>query len=146
MYLLIYVWLIVCGLSLIVEYFTQKLIAIWCSIGAFVASVLAAFLLKWYYQVGSFVLTSLILTLLLRNPFLRRADKSYKRRMAFSAMGKQFDLLTPITIKSAGTIRIEDGVFEVVCEDGAVLPEGALVQVVGFKEGKITVKDANNDV
>ena len=66
--------------------------------------------------------------------------------MAFSAMGKQFDLLTPITIKSAGTIRIEDGVFEVVCEDGAVLPEGALVQVVGFKEGKITVKDANNDV
>ncbi len=140
MQILLYVWLIASAVFFIIEYVNQKAVFLWFGIGGIVSAILSGVSLEWYYQVGAFVVVSVVLTLSLRKPVLNSSDKSYRGKLANSVIGKEFELLTPITLRLPGTVKIADTVFEVLEQNGNVLAQNTTVEVVEYKNQKLIVK------
>ncbi len=143
MELFLYVWLTVSALFLIMEYATRQAVAIWVSVGALASGVIAGFALEWYYQILAFFVLPVGLTLLFRKPLLMRSDKNLIRKTVQSSVGKYFELLTPITATSAGTIRVDEIILDVLAKDGNVIPENSTVFAVGFKGNRLLVEKVN---
>ncbi len=140
MQVLLYVWLIASAVFFIIEYVNQKAVFLWFGIGGIASAILSGVSLEWYYQVGAFVVVSVILTLSLRRPVLNFSDKSYRGKLANSIIGKEFELLTPITLRLPGTVKIADTVFEVLEQNGNVLAQNTTVEVIEYKNQKLIVK------
>lgn len=139
---MLYVWLAITVVAIIVEITTTEMLSIWFAGGgllALLASVLKAPLIV---QVCIFVVVSLILLVAFRKVVLRKLTKGETNLNADSAVGMEFELLTPIQFNSPGSIKVNDVVWNVVTENQSVtIPEKTIVKVVGLKGNKYIVEE-----
>ncbi len=138
----LYIWLGVTALALILEFITNDMISIWFVGGGLIAMILSACGLEWYVHLPVFLVVSLLSMLLLRKFALKHLIKDQEKTNADSAIDKEYTLLTAISFNQHGSIKVNDVVWTAVCEDDrAVIPEGAIVKVVGIKGNKYIVKE-----
>lgn len=138
------VWLIyltAAAIALVVEFFTNKMYAIWFCFGGIIASGLAGFGTKWYITLAVFFGASFLLMLILRKPMLRSLNGESKRRDE-NVIGKEFRLLTRIGVSIPGTIRVNDVEREAYAENpGDEIEEGAIVVVTETRGIGFVVKE-----
>jgi len=137
----IYIWLAVTAISLIVEFCTNDMVSIWFAGGGVGAMILSAFNLEWYIHVPTFIVVSFILLLSFRKTVLKYLDKGEVHINADSAIGKEYALITAIGFNQAGTIKINDVVWNVITENqNDSIPKGTIVKVVQLKGNKYIVE------
>ena len=137
----IYIWLGITVLALVVEALTNELITIWFAVGGLVSIILSAFGVQWYISTPIFLAISFALVLSLRKISLKLLNKNNERINADAVFGKEFMLLSGISLNKAGTIKVNDVVWNVATENQQdVVPEGTLVEILYLKGNKYIVK------
>lgn len=138
----LYVWLAVTIIALVVEFLTSDMISIWFAGGGLVAMILAAFKLQWYIHFPVFLVLSFVLLLCFRKSVMKHLDKGKVFTNADAVFGKEYKLLTAISLNNPGTIKVNDIVWNVVCQDDfAEIEAGALVKVIEIKGNKYVVEE-----
>ena len=105
-----------------------------------VALVLALVDLIWQWQLVLFGIFSLVGTLIFWKYFRVRpaenATSTLNNRKA-QLVGMRASLLQPV-LRGRGKVQIQDALWTVTCEED--LPQGALVEVVGYDDTALHVK------
>jgi membrane protein implicated in regulation of membrane protease activity len=139
---MLYVWLAITVVAIIVEITTTEMLSIWFAGGGLLALLATALKAPLIVQVCIFVVVSIILLLVFRKMVLKKLSKGESNLNADSAVGMEFELLTPIQFNSPGSIKVNDVIWNVVSEDQSVtIPEKTIVKVVGLKGNKYIVKE-----
>ncbi len=136
-----YVWLGVTAVALMLEFLTSDLLSIWFAGGGIVAMILALCGLSWYVHLPVFIVLSFVLLLSFRKVVMKYLNKGDAHTNADAAIGKEYKLLTPISLNEAGSIKVNDVVWSAVTEnEGESVSEGTLVKVKYIKGNKYIVE------
>jgi membrane protein implicated in regulation of membrane protease activity len=139
---MLYVWLAITVVAIIVEVTTTEMLSIWFAGGSLLAMLATALKAPLIVQICVFVVVSLILLVAFRKMVLKKLSKGETNLNADSAVGKEFELLTPIQFNSPGSIKVNDVVWNVVLENQSkTIPEKTIVKVVGLKGNKYIVEE-----
>lgn len=138
----IWIWLAVVVATMIIEFISVEMIAVWFSAGALVSLITSLFIPYWA-QIIVFVVVSLVLLLAFRKIALKYLLGKDKLKTNVDALvGKVYKLLTPIENEKAGTIKINDIVWTAKTEkDDVVLKENTMVEIVNISGNKAIVKE-----
>ncbi len=137
----VYVWLGVTALALIIEFVSNDMISIWFAGGGIVAMIISAFGVSWYVHFPIFIVLSMVLLLAFRKIVMKYLYKGESRTNADSAIGREYILLTDIAFNQAGTIKINDVVWNAVAKtQGEEIPAGTKVRVLAIKGNKYVVE------
>ncbi len=138
----VYIWLGVTALALIIEFVSNDMISIWFAGGGIVAMIISAFGVSWYVHVPIFIVLSMVLLLTFRKIVMKYLYKGESRTNADSAIGREYILMTNIAFNQAGTIKINDVVWNAVAEtQGEEIQAGTKVKVLAIKGNKYIVKE-----
>lgn len=136
-----YVWLGVTAVALIVEFITSDLLSIWFAGGGIIAMILALCGLSWYVHLPIFIVLSFVLLLSFRKMAMRYFNKGDARTNADAAIGKEYKLLTPISLNEPGSIKVNDIIWSAVTENESdSVSEGTLVKIKYIKGNKYVVE------
>lgn len=138
----IYIWLAVTAVALILEFITADMVSVWFAGGGLVSMILAGCGASWYIHLPVFIILSLVLMFCFRKTALRLLSKNDTKTNAESVIGKEFRLLSEISLNSPGTIKVAGVVWNAVCEDeNKVVAEGTLVRVKSINGNKYVVEE-----
>lgn len=141
----VYVWLAITVCSAIIEFITNEMLSIWFAGGGLVAMILALCGLSWYIHLPAFIVVSIVLLLCFRKIVLKYFYKGESRTNADSAIGKEYELLTPISFGINGSIRVNDVVWTAVgVEQNVEISAGKTVKVLDIKGNKYVVEEVKN--
>ncbi len=138
--ILIYTWVAVMALALVIEFLTNKLIAIWFSVGGLFGLVLAVCGLEWYIQLPVAVVVVVPLVTFLRNYIMGKVQARHEREAKDPNVGKTFTLLSPIRTGEFGTIKINDIVWRVETADLTEVLAGTVVKILELKDDVYVVE------
>ena len=141
---LIWLWLGIFVLTLVVEIFTEELVSVWVSAGAFVALILAIFLPSdnslWWVQVLSFAAVSITLIFALR-PVIKKFYKINDRKTNSDAMiGEKAVVTKRITELEHGTVKYHGSTWPAVSLDGSEIEEEEVVVIENIQGNKLVVR------
>ena len=137
----VYIWLAVTVLALIVEFITSDFFSIWFAGGGLIALVLAVVNVPWYVHLPVFFVLSFVLILSFRKTVLKFFVKADVHTNADSAIDKDFILLSDISFNQAGTIKVNDVVWNVVTANPREeVKKGTIVKVKEIKGNKYIVE------
>ena len=140
----IYLWLAIIVIALVVEFCTNEMVSVWFAGGGLVAVILAAFEVPWEVCIPVFLVLSFVLLLCFRKVTMKYLNRNTARVNADSAIGKEYELLSAIEFNKAGTIKINDVVWNVTTEKQTdAISAGEIVKVVALKGNKYIVEKAN---
>ena len=138
----LYAWLAVTAAALIVEFMTTELVSVWFVGGGLVAMLLAGLGLDWYVHVPAFIVVSFAMMLCFRRLVMKKLNKDEIKTNAETAIGKEYELLTPIGFNQAGSIKINGVVWSAVTEDeNAEIPAGTKVILERIEGNKYIVRE-----
>ena len=134
-------WIALAIAFLAVEFGTVALISLWFVIGALAAMAADLLGAALWLQILIFALVSLAMLLLVR-PFLRRFVNPYKTATNADALVGQEALVTEAVHNLGGTgaVKLRGLTWTARSEDGAPIPEGAVVVVSAIDGVKAIVK------
>lgn len=123
-------WIALAVGFLAVEFGTVALISLWFVIGALAAMVADLLGAVLWLQILIFALVSLAMLLLVR-PFLRRYVNPYKTPTNADALLGQEAIVTEAinNLEGTGAVKLGGLTWTARAEDGAPIPEGAVVVV-----------------
>lgn len=138
----VYIFLAITVASLVLEFVTTEMVSIWFAGGGLVAMILAIFKVDWYITVPVFIVVSFLMMLLFRDMVVKHLKKGGERTNAESVVGKEFTLLSDISFGNAGTIKVNDVIWDVkLTEEDAELKKGSKVRVLKIEGNKYIVEE-----
>ncbi len=138
--ILIYVWVAVMGLALVLEFLTNKLIAVWFTASGLVGLILAIFEIAWYIQLPVAIAVAVPLVGFLRPYIMNKITERQEREAKDPNVGKTFTLLSPIRVGELGTIKINDDVWKVEAMGEAEVLAGTVVKIIQLKDDVYVVE------
>jgi membrane protein implicated in regulation of membrane protease activity len=138
-------WAAVAVVCLILELTAGDFFIICFSIGAFFAAIAAAVGAGIYVQLLTFAVFTLISLFWVR-PFAQRyLHKGEDNRVsnADALLGRQGRVVETVKADGFGRVQIDGDIWKAVTNEGADIPEGANVRVVGRESTIITVETLN---
>lgn len=138
-------WAAVAVVCLILELTAGDFFIICFSIGAFFAAIAAALGMGIYVQLLTFAVFTLISLFWVR-PFAQRyLHKGEDNRVsnADALLGRQGRVVETVKSDGFGRVQIDGDIWKAVTNEGADIPEGANVRVVGRESTIITVETIN---
>ena len=134
------VWAVVAVLCLILELSSGDFFIICFSIGAVAAVIGAAVGLSIYWQVGLFVLFSLLAIFTVRPFALRWLHKNEPNRAtnADALLGRTGRVTEAISVDNNGYVQIDGDLWKAVSDTN--IPVGTTVRVIGRESTIITVE------
>ena len=147
MEVMFWVWLGVIAVTLIIEIVTLELVSIWFTIGAVIPFILSAIGgIRIEIQISVFVVVSALLILFLRKVAQKVLFKNMNEKTnTDSIVGKKFKLLEKTDLENNGSLKINGVVWTAVSEDGNLIEEGTLVEVIRLDGNKLVVRKLNGD-
>ena len=147
MEVMFWVWLGVIAVTLIIEIVTLELVSIWFTIGAVIPFILSAIGgIRIEIQISVFVVISALLILFLRKAAQKVLFKNMNEKTnTDSIVGKKFKLLEKTDLENNGSLKINGVVWTAVSEDGNLIEEGTLVEVIRLDGNKLVVRKLNGD-
>lgn len=134
-------WLILCGIFLLIEIFTVSFLMFWPGIGAFLAFIAAALNASFPVQVGVFSVSTILMIAFMK-PLVKKLFKTKDVSMnSKSIIGKTGIVIKKIdNIESVGQVKVSGELWSAFTEDGENLEEDAEVIVEEIQGVKLKVK------
>ncbi len=134
-------WLILCGIFLLIEIFTVSFLMFWPGIGAFLAFIAAALNASFSVQVGVFAVSTILMIVFMK-PLVKKLFKTKDVSMnSRSIIGKTGIVIKRIdNIESIGQVKVSGELWSAITEDGEDLEEGAEITVEEIQGVKLKVK------
>lgn len=140
MTLWVWIWLGIIALAIILEAATMELVSIWCIFGGIVALVLALCGVSIEIQWIVFGAVSVILLLSLRKIMQKFLYKNDQHTNADAEFGKTTNLITSITKKKYGTIKVNGITWTATTVDGTEIEAGQTVKIINLEGNKYIVE------
>ncbi len=135
------IWLAALVILLIAEALTLGLTTIWFAGGALIALVAALVGANVWVQLGIFLAVSLILLIFTRPVALRYMNKSTLKTNVDSLAGEQGIVSETIdNLEATGKVKLNDVFWMARSEDGSIINEGTVVEIVRVDGVKLIVK------
>jgi membrane protein implicated in regulation of membrane protease activity len=141
----IWVWVAVIVISAIIEAITTDLTSIWFTVGGIIALIICICGAPEIAQVIPFGIVSLLCILTIRPVVKKTISKQTIETNISSLVGRKETLITPITHKTKGTIKINDVIWNVVSEDNSEIKANTEIEIVSVSGNKLIVKKVNNN-
>lgn len=133
-------WLIILIAFIVLEVATTALVSVWFIGGALVALILSALGAKLWLQLVAFFVVSGILLAILR-PLAKKYFRPKEKFGTDRLIGKDAIVTEQIdNINGKGAIRIEGKEWSARSEDGAVIRENEIVEIMSLEGVKLIVK------
>lgn len=135
------IWLAALVVLLIAEALTLGLTTIWFAGGALIALVAALLGANVWVQLGIFLAVSLVLLIFTRPLALRYMNKSTLKTNVDSLAGEQGIVSETIdNLEATGKVKLNDVFWMARSEDGSIINEGTVVEIVRVDGVKLIVK------
>lgn len=136
-----WIWMIIAAIFVVGEIFTAGFFLFWFGVGAAVAGVLALLGLSFGWQLGAFVVVSLVLFASSRRLAERFSKKQPPGIGADRFLGKQGIVLEDIdNVANSGRVRLDKEEWRADSETEALIPTGTQVEVVRLDGTHLVVK------
>ena len=130
---MIIIWASIIAISLLIEYFTNELVTIWCAGSGVVSLLLAGFGVGVEWQVITFFAISLPLVLFVRGIIKKKMDfPTVATNIVDTYTGKQMKLTKQVS-EGRGEIKINDTFWRVEVENAEGAEVGTLVELIEMK-------------
>ena len=135
-------WLILCGICLIVEIFTVSFLMFFPGVAAFFAFIVALLGANATIQCLVFIISSIIMIIFFR-PLVTKLFKTNDIAMNSNALiGKSGVVLKDIKgHDTVGQVKVAGEIWSAICEDDILLPKDSKVGVVAISGVKLIVKE-----
>lgn len=136
---LVWIWAIILACSLLVEFFTMQMFAIWVAFGALcglVMSLIGGIALE--VQILSACGVALLSMLFLRKLAMKYLHKSADKNSAEPLLNKTCVVVEEISADKAGAVKVNGVVWTAISEE--TLAEGQKVKIVELIGNKLKVK------
>lgn len=136
---LVWIWAIILACSLLVEFFTMQMFAIWVAFGALcglVMSLIGGIALE--VQILSACGVALLSMLFLRKLAMKYLHKSADKNSAEPLLNKTCVVVEEISADKAGAVKVNGVVWTAISEEA--LAEGQKAQIVEIIGNKLKVK------
>lgn len=141
-----YIWLGVIAVAVFTEAVTSELVSVWFIAGGIVALIASLLGASWYITVPLFIAVSVISMIVFRKIVIKYFRKSEIKTNAESVIGKDYELLTDISFNNAGTIKVNDVIWNVVTDNEKdEVKAGTIVTVKEIKGNKYIVAVKENE-
>lgn len=138
-----YIWLILAGLFVIIEFFTMGFLVFWFGIGALITMIVSFFTNNIFIQTSVFLVASVIL-LFATKPFVKRFSSKTIPTNANSLIGKTGLVVQEIdNIKSVGQVKVNGELWSAVSLNNIIIAKDTQVEIVEINGVKLTVKQIN---
>ena len=136
------VWLMLCGLCLIIEIFTVSFLMFFPGVGAFFAFISALLGANVTIQSIVFVVSSALMIIFLR-PLVTKLFKTKDIAMNSNALiGKSGIVLKDIKgDEKVGQVKVQGEVWSAICEDGTSIDKDTRITVLAISGVKLIVKE-----
>lgn len=142
-----WVWLAVIAVTLLIEIVTLDLVSIWFSFGAVIPFILSA--IGGIYieiQISVFIVVPALLIIFVRKYAQRWLFKNMNTKTNVdSLVGKKFRLLESTDFEKNGSLKVNDVVWTAVSENGEIINQGAVVEVIKVDGNKLIVKEIESN-
>jgi membrane protein implicated in regulation of membrane protease activity len=136
-----WIWMAIAALFVIAEIFTAGFFMLWFGVGAAVAGILALLDMSMGWQLGSFVVLSLVLFVISRQFAERFTKKQPPGVGADRFISERGIVVEEIdNIKNTGRVRIGKDEWRADSETDEVIPEGKTVEVTQLDGTHVVVK------
>ena len=136
-----YIWLIISGIAIIIEFFTVGFLIFWFSIGALIAMIVSFFTDNIFIQTSVFIISSTLL-IFATKPFVKHFDiPNPLRSNVYSLTDKIGIVIQEInSSNSTGQIKVDGETWTAVCENpSSVIPGDSKVRIIKIKGVKAVV-------
>ena len=135
------IWLAALVILLLAEALTLGLTTIWFAGGALIALIAALVGANVWVQLGIFLAVSLLLLIFTRPAALRYMNKSTLKTNVDSLAGEQGIVSETIdNLEATGKVKLNDVFWMARSEDGSIINEGTVVEIVRVDGVKLIVK------
>ena len=140
-------WLILCGLCLIIEIFTVSFLMFFPGVGAFFAFIAALFGATVTVQCIIFALSSALMIIFIR-PLVAKLFKTKDVAMNSTALiGKRGVVLKDIQgDEKIGQVKVAGEIWSAICEDNNLIAKDSKITVVAISGVKLIVKEISEEV
>lgn len=140
------IWAVVAVVCLILELTAGDFFIICFAVGAVFAAVVTAMGGGIYLQLGAFAVFTLISIFLVRPFALKYLHRHDEHRVsnADALLGRRGRVVETVKADGYGRVAIDGDVWKAVTREGADIPEGTAVRVVGRESTIITVETVGN--
>ena len=135
------VWLILCGVFLLIEIFTVSFLMFWPGIGAFLAFITSLITDNEVIQIAVFVISTTLMIIFMK-PLVKKFFKNNDNtKMNYSSLiGKTGIVVKDIdTINSIGQVKVNGELWSAFTEDENI-KSGSTVSVLAIEGVKLKVK------
>lgn len=140
-----YVWLGIVVVSLIIEFLTLELVSIWISAGALSGLILALLGVGLEWQIVVAVILTLVCILGLRRFCVKYLLKGKEKTNMDIYIGKKEKLKVGLDGEGGGSIVLNGVSWGVKSENGELIKEGSLVEIVRLEGNKLVVRRVRLD-
>lgn len=114
----IIIWGIIFLTTLIIEIETLNLTTIWFSLGSLISLIIGIFGANYYWQIGVFLTSSLVL-IAVTKPFIKKISKKEPERTNLDRLvGQSAIVTTTITLDEPGEVKIQSNYWRAVPKNG----------------------------
>lgn len=133
-------WLIIAGICLILEIFTEGFLMIWFGIGALAAMGVSFLVDSIIIQFVTFLVVSTILVLCTRK-LAKKIEPQNVATNVYTVIGKKATVSTTIdNTKGQGQIKVDGDIWSAKNEVDEIIPEGSSVEILRIEGVKTVVK------
>lgn len=135
------IWLILCGVFLLIEIFTVSFLMFWPGIGAFFAFIASILDFSFGVQIGVFAISTALMLIFMK-PLVSKLFKTKDVPMNSNAMlGKQAIVIKEIdNINSKGQVKVNGELWSALSIDNSIIEENSTVEIVSIDGVKLKVK------
>ncbi len=135
------IWLILCGLFLIIEIFTVSFLMFWPGIGAFLAFITNILGFSFPVQLGVFVISTALMIIFMK-PLVAKIFKTKDVPMNNNAIiGKQATVVKEIdNVNLKGQVKVNGELWSAISDDDSIINENETVEVLAIDGVKLKVK------
>ena len=135
------IWLILCGIFLLIEIFTVSFLMFWPGIGAFFAFIVNILGFSFPVQLGVFAISTALMIVFMK-PLVKKIFRTKDVPMNNNAMiGKQAIVIKQIdNLNSKGQVKVNGELWSALSVDDSIIEENSTVEIVGIDGVKLKVK------
>jgi membrane protein implicated in regulation of membrane protease activity len=134
-------WLVLAVILIIFELETFNLVSIWFALGSVSAMIVSLFLPDWIWlQIIVFLFVSIVIIVTIRDLAIKKFKVGAIKTNVSSLIGRNVQVTTQIEPYKFGEVKVDGNYWTAKSEDGDIIPEGTIVEIVEISGVKLIVK------
>lgn len=145
-WIMLIIWGVLFAATLIVEFITADIDAIWFCLGSLVCTVLAAFKVHYIVQIVVFVVVCVALMLLTRPLTKRMMEREIVKTNSDKVIGQIGTVVTDFVENETGEVKIDGQIWRAINRDGHKFEIDEKVIIDGISGNKLIVSKIKSNI